>query len=130
MKSLQELEAIRNKTLSEINMRKDRKEGVRIVVGMATCGIAAGARPVLNALVDEVKKRNLHQVTVAQTGCIGMCRLEPIVEVYMPGEEKVTYVKMSPEKVARVVSEHIVNKQVVKEFTVGSAELQDKEERE
>ena len=112
MKSLQELEAIRNKTLNEIHMRNDRTEGIRIVVGMATCGIAAGARQVLNALVDEVKKRNLSQVTVAQTGCIGMCRLEPIVEVYMPGEEKVTYVKMSPEKVARVISEHIVNKKL------------------
>ncbi|MDD3766222.1 MAG: (2Fe-2S) ferredoxin domain-containing protein [Eubacteriales bacterium] len=130
MKSLQELEAIRNKTLNEIHMRNDRTEGIRIVVGMATCGIAAGARQVLNALVDEVKKRNLSQVTVAQTGCIGMCRLEPIVEVYMPGEEKVTYVKMSPEKVARVISEHIVNKKAIKEFTVGSAEQQDKEERE
>lgn len=122
MKSLKELEAIRNKTLNEIHMRTEREEGVRVVVGMATCGIAAGARLVLNAFVDEVKKRDLNFVTVAQTGCIGMCRLEPIVEVYMPGKEKVTYVKMSPEKVARVVSEHVVNNAIVKEFTVGKAE--------
>ncbi|MDR0405745.1 MAG: (2Fe-2S) ferredoxin domain-containing protein [Clostridiales bacterium] len=122
MKSLAELEAIRNKTLGNINMRQDREEGVRIVVGMATCGIAAGARPVLNALVDEVSKRGVKNVIVSQTGCIGMCRLEPIIEVYVPGKEKVTYVKMNPEKAVRVVSEHIVNQQPVLEYTVGEAE--------
>ena len=84
MKSLAELAAIREKTKNEINMRKDDETGIRIVVGMATCGIAAGARPVMNALVEEVAKRQLQHVTVTQTGCIGMCRLEPIVEVYTP----------------------------------------------
>ena len=122
MKTLAELEAIRNKTLGDINMRLEGVDGVRIVVGMATCGIAAGARPVLNALVDEVKKRDLKFVTVAQTGCIGMCRLEPIVEVYMPDQEKVTYVKMTADKASKIISEHIVNNKPVKEFTVGDAE--------
>jgi NADP-reducing hydrogenase subunit HndB len=122
MKSLAELEAIKNKTLSEINMRSEREEGIRIVVGMATCGIAAGARPVLGAFVEEVAKRNLKNVIVSQTGCIGVCRLEPIVEVYAPGKEKVTYVKMTPEKAVRVVAEHIVNNKPVKEFTISEAD--------
>lgn len=121
MKSLQDLEAIRKKTLESINVRKDR-EGTRVVVGMATCGIAAGARPVLAALVDEVSKRSLQDVIVSQTGCIGVCRLEPIVEVYKPGQEKVTYVKVKADMVPRIVSDHIVNDQVVMEYTIGYAE--------
>lgn len=121
MKSLEELAAIREKAASQINMRRDREEGIRIVVGMATCGIASGARPVLNALVEEVAKRSLQHVSVVQTGCIGMCRYEPIVEVFVPGEEKVTYIHMTPEKAARVVSEHIVNGKPVVEYTIGAA---------
>ncbi len=121
-KSFADLMEIRNKTLNRVNLRVDREEGIRIVVGMATCGIAAGARPVLKAFSEEVSKRELQGVTVAQTGCIGMCRLEPIVEVTVPGEEKVTYVHMTPEKAARVVAEHIVNKQPVAEYTIGAAE--------
>ena len=92
----------------------------RIVVGMATCGIAAGARPVLNAFTEEIARRNLKGVTVSQTGCIGMCQYEPIVEVFVPGQEKVTYVQMSVDKVAKVVADHIVNGNIVTEFTVGS----------
>ncbi len=117
MKTLQELEEIRKRTLETMNLRKE-SEGTRIVVGM-NCGIAAGARPVLLKIMEEVEKRNLSGVTVAQTGCIGLCQLEPIVEVYKPGQEKVTYVKMTPEAAARVVAEHIVNDQVVLEQTVG-----------
>lgn len=85
---------------------------------MATCGIAAGARPVMKSLLEEVSKRNLHDVKVAQTGCIGMCKYEPIVEVYREGEEKVTYVFMTAEKIARVVAEHLVNGKPVKEYTL------------
>lgn len=118
MKSLQELEAIRNKTLSQIDIRI-KGEGTRIVVGMATCGIAAGARPVLTALVEEVAKRSLNDVTVSQTGCIGACRLEPMVEVYTPGKEKVTYVNVNPDMVGRIVAEHIVNGNPVAEYTIG-----------
>lgn len=121
-KTFEELLEIRNKTLNQVNMRKDREEGIRVVVGMATCGIAAGARPVLNAFMEEITKRGLQNVTVTQTGCIGMCRLEPIVEVTAPGCEKVTYVHMSPEKVSRVVAEHIVNNKPVSEYTIGAAE--------
>ena len=121
MKSLAELEAIRKKTLDNINLRKDQS-GTRVVVGMATCGIAAGARPVLNAFMDEVANRNLQNVTVAQTGCIGICRLEPIVEVYKPGQEKLTYVKVTPDMVGRIITEHVVNDKVVDEYTIGHYE--------
>ncbi|MBE7034639.1 MAG: (2Fe-2S) ferredoxin domain-containing protein [Ruminococcaceae bacterium] len=120
MKSLAELEAIRNKMQNQVGMRKDDDAMTRVVVGMATCGIAAGARPVLTALVEEIGKRNLAHVSVTQTGCIGMCKLEPIVEVTVPGQEKVTYVKMTAEKALKVVSEHIVNGRVCAEYTVGA----------
>lgn len=123
MKSIAELEAIKKKVLDNVNLRKEREDGIRVVVGMATCGIAAGARPVMTALLEEVSKRNLSNVVVEQTGCIGVCRLEPIVEVFVPGEEKVTYVKMSPEKVAKIVTEHIVNGKPVTDFTIGNAEI-------
>ena len=122
MKTLQELEAIRQKTINELNLRKNREDGIRVVVGLATCGIAAGARPGMAAFVEEINKRQLQNVTVSQTGCIGLCRLEPIVEVYMPGKEKVTYCKVKPEQVARIVSEHIVNGNPVVEYTIGSYE--------
>jgi len=121
MKSLKELEEIRNKTLSQIDIRK-KEEGTRVVVGMATCGIAAGARPVLSAFVEEVSRRKLSDVIVSQTGCIGACRLEPMVEVYTPGKEKVTYVNVSPSMVSKIVTEHIVNGAPVKEFTIGHHE--------
>ncbi|MBC8530740.1 (2Fe-2S) ferredoxin domain-containing protein [Christensenellaceae bacterium NSJ-53] len=120
MKSIKELEEIRQRTLNNINLRKDRENGTRIVVGMATCGISAGARPVLMELVEEVKKRSLQDVTVSQTGCIGLCQYEPIVEVFKPGEEKCTYVHMTPEKARRVVAEHIVNNQPVHEYLIGN----------
>ena len=123
MKSLAELQAIREKTLNRINLRKEEEsEATRVVIGMATCGIAAGARPVMLAFMDEISKRNLSHVTVSQTGCIGMCRLEPMVDVIVPGQDKVTYVHMTPEKVGRVVAEHIVNGRPVEEFTIGAAE--------
>ena len=123
MKSMAELEAIRQRTLQRINLRReDENENVRVVIGMATCGIAAGARPVMLAFMDEINKRGLSQVTVSQTGCIGMCRLEPMVDVYLPGQEKVTYVHMTPEKARRVVAEHVVNGRPVAEYTIGAAE--------
>ncbi len=121
MKSLAELQALKQKAIENVNLRKEREDGIRVVVGMATCGIAAGARPVMTAFLEEISKRNLSNVVVEQTGCIGLCRLEPIVEVYAPGQDKVTYIKMTPDKVAKVVSDHIVNGQVVSEYTIGSA---------
>ena len=121
MKTLAELMAIKEATMQKMTVREDTgDDAIRIVVGMATCGIAAGARPVLNAFVEEVAKRNLKGVTVSQTGCIGMCQYEPIVEVIQPGKEKVTYVKMTADKVAKVVNDHIVNGNPVAEYTVSA----------
>ena len=122
MKSLEELKAIREKMQKQMDVRENNEDNIRVVVGMATCGIAAGARPVLAAFLEEVAKRELKNVTVTQTGCIGVCRLEPIAEVYVPGEEKVTYVKLKPEMVPRIVTEHLVNHNVVTEYSIGAAE--------
>ena len=122
MKTLAELQAIRDKARMQVGLRSEGGAELRVQVGMATCGIAAGARPVLNAFVEEINKRGLKNVQVTQTGCIGVCRLEPSVEVYVPGQEKVTYVKMNPEKVPQIVAQHLVNKQVVTEYTIGAAE--------
>ena len=123
MKSLEELHVLRDKVLREMNPTRDDEGGkIRVVVGMATCGIAAGARPVLEAFTDEVRRRGLENVTVTQTGCIGVCRLEPIAEVFVPGEDRVTYVSMTPEKAAQVVAEHIVNQSVKTEYTIGAAD--------
>ena len=121
MKSLEELLAIKEKAKAQLAARDaEGNDGIRVVVGMATCGIAAGARPVLKSIVDEIAKRNVQHVSVTQTGCIGMCQYEPIVEVFEPGKEKVTYVQMTAEKAAKVVSEHLVNGKPVVEYTVGA----------
>ena len=120
MKSLEELKAIRDKMKKQMDLRDSSEDNIRVVVGMATCGIAAGARPVLNAFVEEVAKRGLQDVMVTQTGCIGICQYEPVVEIVTPGHEKVTYVKMTPEKAVRVVNDHLVNGNVVSEYTIGA----------
>lgn len=121
MKSLEELMAIKAKMADKVAVRQAGDNELRIVVGMATCGIAAGARPVLNAFVEGVNAAGLAEtVTVTQTGCIGICQYEPVVEVITPGQEKVTYVKMTPEKVLRVVNDHLVNGNVVTEYTIGA----------
>ena len=120
MKSLAELQALRDKMKANIGVRDDAEGNLRVVVGMATCGIAAGARPVLTAFTEEVAKRGLKNITIAQTGCIGICQYEPVVEVVSPDGEKVTYVKMTPEKAVRVVNDHLVNGNVVTEYTIGA----------
>lgn len=120
MKSLAELQAIRDRAKAQVEIREGMEGNIRVLVGMATCGIAAGARPVLTAFVDEVAKRQLKNVTVTQTGCIGICQFEPVVEIVEPGKDKVTYVKMTPEKALRVVNDHLVNGNVVTEYTIGA----------
>ena len=120
MKSLEELKAIREKMQSSVNLRNEDESGIRVVVGMATCGIASGARPVLTALSDAVQEKKLENVAVTQTGCIGLCQYEPIVEVFEPGKDKVTYVKMNPEKALEVVDRHLIRGQVVSEYTIGA----------
>lgn len=116
MKSLEELKAIRDKMKGEIGLRSEDKDSTRVVVGMATCGIASGARPVLNYLAEEVQARNIKNVIVTQTGCIGLCQYEPIVEVYEPGKEKITYVKVNPEKAKDILEQHLVRGQVVDKY--------------
>ena len=121
MKSLEELMAIKAKMQDKVALRTSSGE-TRIVVGMATCGIAAGARPVLNAFVEQVNKESLtDKVTVTQTGCIGICQFEPVVEIFEAGKEKVTYVKMTAEKAERIIKEHIIGGKIVDEYTVGAA---------
>lgn len=120
MKSLAELQAIKNKMKDKVILREGSEE-IRVVVGMATCGIAAGARPVLNTLVEEVNNEGLTgKVTVSQTGCIGICQFEPVVEVFESGKEKVTYVKMDADKAKRVVKEHLAGGKVVSEYTIAA----------
>ena len=122
MKSLAELQAIRDKMKDKVALREGSND-IRIVVGMATCGIAAGARPVLNAFVEEVANQELSdKATVTQTGCIGICQYEPVVEVFEAGKDKVTYVKMDAEKAKRVVIEHIKGGKPVSEYTIGAAQ--------
>jgi len=123
MKSLEELKAIREKMQGQIGIREDDAIETRVVVGMATCGIASGARPVLNKLSDMVQEKNLNNIVVTQTGCIGLCQYEPIVEVMEPGKEKITYVKMTPEKAEEIVEQHFVRGQVVVKYTLNSENL-------
>ena len=118
MKSLEELKAIRDKMKNQVGLRSEDENTTRVVVGMATCGIAAGARPVLTAFSDLVQEKGLNNVAVTQTGCIGLCMYEPIVEVYEPGKEKVTYVKMTAEKAAEVVNLHLVGGNVVTKYVI------------
>ena len=121
MKTLADLKAIKERMQSEMATRENVEAGdTRIIVGMATCGIAAGARPVLNAFVQEVTVRNLKGVKVTQSGCLGMCKLEPMVEVYVPGKEKVTYTLVTAEAARRIVAEHIVNGSPVLDFVIGN----------
>ena len=123
MKSLAELAAIRDKMKDKVVIREGTND-IRVVVGMATCGIAAGARPVLNAFVEEVNKAGLtDKVAVSQIGCIGVCQYEPVVEVFEAGKEKVTYVKMTAEKAAEVVEKHLKGGNVVAEYTITNFNL-------
>lgn len=120
MKSLAELAAIREKMQNKVVIREGAA-ATRVVVGMATCGIAAGARPVLNAFVEGVNKEALSdKVTVTQTGCIGICQYEPVVEIYEEGKEKVTYVKLDAAKANEIVEKHLKGGKVVTEYTIGA----------
>ncbi len=120
MKSLEELRALKEQMQGKMGIRHDSDTDIKVVVGMATCGIAAGARPVLAAFTDELAARGLNHVAVTQTGCIGICQFEPVVEVFAKGQEKVTYVKMTAEKAKKVIEDHIVNGKVVTEYTIGA----------
>ena len=124
MKSLEELRAIRERVQNQVSMRAEDHAHTRVVVGMATCGIASGARPVLTALSNLVQEKKLtNRVAVTQTGCIGLCQDEPIVEVMEPGKPKITYIKMNPEKAAEVVERHLIGGHIVEEYTLNSADI-------
>ena len=123
MKSLEERKAIRERMQGEIGVRKADANETRVVVGMATCGIASGARPVLNKLAELVQEKHLNNVIVTQTGCIGLCQYEPIVEIFAPGKEKVTYVKMTPEKAEEVVEQHLMRGLIVTKYTLQDVDL-------
>lgn len=120
MKSLAELQAIKDRMKDKVVLREGTNS-IRVVVGMATCGIAAGARPILNKFVEEVNEKGLaDKVAVSQTGCIGICQFEPIVEVFEAGKEKVTYVKMTAEKVTEVVEKHLKGGKIIAEYTIAA----------
>lgn len=121
MKSLEELAAIRDKMQNVVNLRSEASDCTRIVVGMATCGIATGARPVLKAFSDGIQEKGIKDVMVIQEGCIGLCQYEPVVEVITPGKEKVTYVNMTSEKAVEVIEQHIIGGNVVTKYTINSA---------
>ena len=119
MKDINDLEKIKEKTLKELNF-KQGDGGIRVVVGMATCGIAAGARPIMQVFKDEIAKRSIQNTVVEQTGCIGMCRYEPMAEVYVPGLPRTTYVNLTTDKVAQIVNEHLVNNNPCIRYTITS----------
>lgn len=121
LKSLEELKALRDKARQKMGIREGKEDSkiTRVVVGMATCGIAAGARPVLSAFVDEVAREQLEHVVVTQTGCVGICQHEPVVEVFAPDGSKTTYIHMTPERAIKVVHQHLIKDQVVTQFTIG-----------
>ena len=124
MKSLEELKAIREKMQNQVSMRAEDHTHTRVVVGMATCGIAAGARPVLTTLSNLVQEKGLtDHISVTQTGCIGLCQYEPIVEVIEPGKPKITYIKMNPAKAAEIVDKHLIGGHVVDKYTMGAADV-------
>ena len=123
MKSLEELKAIRERMQGQVGMRSADSNQTRVVVGMATCGIASGARPVLNTLAQLVQEKGLKNVAVTQTGCIGLCQYESIVEIYAPGKEKVTYIKMTPEKAKEVVEQHLERGLIVSKYTLQNVDL-------
>ena len=117
MKSLAELEKIRDRMKHIVDAAEAGDDTIRVVVGMATCGIAAGARPVLNELNSEIVNRGLSGIVVSQTGCIGICQYEPVVEVFVPGKDKITYVHMNADKVSRIIDEHIIAGEPITEYT-------------
>lgn len=123
MKSLEELKAIRERMQGQVGLRSENATQTRVVVGMATCGIASGARPVLTTLANAVQEKGLTNVAVTQTGCIGLCQYEPIVEVMEPGKDKITYIKMTAEKALEVVDQHLIGGKVVTKYTLANADL-------
>lgn len=116
MKTIEDLRHLREQLKDAMDVRKE--EGIRIIVGMGTCGIAAGARGVMTAILEEIRKRNLTNILVEQTGCIGMCEKEPLVDIVRPGEPRITYGNVTPQLVPRLIAEHVVNGRIVADHVV------------
>jgi len=121
LKSLEDLKRIREQAQAQIKLRT-QEANTKIIVGMGTCGIAAGARETLMAILDELSKRNIQDVVVTQTGCVGLCEYEPLVNVVKPGQPKVTYMKVTPERARQIVASHIVNDQIINEWVLSTEE--------
>lgn len=119
MKSLAELQAVKEQVAPALAIRQNAEAETKVLVGMGTCGIAAGAKAVLGAFVEEIAKEGLHHIMVTQTGCMGLCQFEPTVEVVTAGG-KVTYGNMTPEKAVTVVQQHLAGGQAVSEYLVGT----------
>ncbi|MEG0831227.1 MAG: (2Fe-2S) ferredoxin domain-containing protein [Acidaminococcaceae bacterium] len=123
MKTLEDLKALREKLKADIRVRK--AEGTKIIIGMGTCGIAAGAREVMTAVLDELAVRKLNDVQVQQTGCIGMCEKEVLVDVARPNEPRITYGNVKPVDVKRIIADHVVNGRIIEDLVVGKIEQRD-----
>lgn len=119
MKSLEELARIREQAKQTIQLRESQ-DGIKIIVGMGTCGIAAGARETMNAILDELNKRNISEATVTQTGCVGLCEQEPIIDIILPEQPRVTYGKVSPDRARQIIANHVVNGNIVGEWVIRS----------
>ena len=117
MKTLEDLKALREKLKADMKVRQN--DGTKIIIGMGTCGIAAGAREVMSAVLNELAVRKLNDVQVQQTCCIGMCEKEVLVDIVRPGEPRITYGKVKPEDVKKIIAEHVVNGRIVEEMVVG-----------
>ncbi|MBP8614062.1 MAG: (2Fe-2S) ferredoxin domain-containing protein [Firmicutes bacterium] len=122
MKSIEQLERLKDETLEEIRLRSS-SGSPRIVVGMGTCGIASGARDTMLAILDELRKRKKLDVTVTETGCIGLCSQEPIVTVQIPGEPDVVYGKVDVNRARQIVLSHVINHQPIDEWIINVDEM-------
>ena len=124
MKSINEINAIRDKVRADIADRDPKNVGLktRVVVGLATCGMAAGAKPVLETIKEEVSKKKLSNVEVTYAGCLGMCKLEPIVEVYVPGQPKITYIWVDAKKASEIMEKHLSGGIPCEEYMISADE--------
>ena len=118
--NLEELKKLRDKSIAETAARKEGK--FRVIIGLGTCGIAAGGRKIMEVAMEEISKRGLKDVSVETTGCIGMCQNEPLMDIVRPGEPRVTYGNLKPEDVPRIIADHLVNGNVVEEKVIGRPE--------
>jgi NADP-reducing hydrogenase subunit HndB len=117
LKSIEDLERVREQALADMRVRSS-SGSPRVTVGMGTCGIAAGARETMLAIIDELKKRQKLDVTLTETGCIGLCVREPIVEVQIPGEPKVVYGNVDASRARQIVYSHLVNRKVIDDWVI------------